>query len=581
MAYPPPYDLVFVTSFIATAVGLAVAFDRRTLRMMFFLQSSPTRWGQLALVALNWIVSWIFVTTFCLQSSGYRALRTAHALSDLPPVNPGETKDSSRYFPLLLGSLWYLVTVFACLSLHNRNGDDHHLHTRRTVCGVPHPVALYWVTTALVLAIDKNPTEAAVLVVSHLAAILLYKIYLSRPKGATTSGIPSKIGFFCGALPLVTAPLTAALVTTTILIYAVLNHLCWGTLVPRRLRQMVKEQGRGLLRTIARSIMTQERFYVYLPTYVLALVIPLSMLYVFVAEKAMPYDGWFMVNPVHFVVYHLFRLGPYFTFFAYTHATVHIEAHSSVPMFKGRWRVFNRLIEWGSFMFYGGVPEGYKVGHNKVHHKYNNGILDDSATMEFDRNHPRQFITYLGKFYLFWSGLSVAWHLHGRGERGLAWKQLKGTLAYYGIMLTLLTINWRFALAYWVYPHLEAVTLLAAVNYTWHAWVDPKDPDNDYITSITILDGHYNVFEADYHVVHHQHPTLWYEDYPRFFEKEIEIYKKHKATIFRGTQAFELFVLIITNNIDRLATLFVDLSGEMSHEEIKELLQYRMRAVPG
>mmetsp|Transcript_5676 Transcript_5676/g.5579 ORF Transcript_5676/g.5579 Transcript_5676/m.5579 type:complete len:150 (-) Transcript_5676:101-550(-) len=147
-------------------------------------------------------------------------------------------------------------------------------------------------------------------------------------------------------------------------------------------------------------------------------------------------------------------------------------------------------------------------------------------------------------------------------------------------MLALLMLDWRFAVAYWVYPHIEATTLLAAINYTWHAWVDPRDPDNDYITSITILDGHYNTFEADFHVVHHQHPTLWYEDCPKVFDKEIEVYKKQKATIFRGTQAFELFILIVTNNIDRLATLFVDLSGELSHEEIKELLRYRMSAIP-
>lgn len=40
---------------------------------------------------------------------------------------------------------------------------------------------------------------------------------------------------------------------------------------------------------------------------------------------------------------------------------------------------------------------------------------------------------------------------------------MSGTLAFYGIMLALLMLDWRFAVAYWVYPHIEATTLL--VNF--------------------------------------------------------------------------------------------------------------------
>lgn len=100
------------------------------------------------------------------------------------------------------------------------------------------------------------------------------------------------MGLFCGALLLVVAPLTASLIATTILIYALLNRFCWGVLTPQSWRQIVKEKGgfrelllpllhshsgRGILRMVARTIMSQERLYVYLPTYVLALVIPIFL----------------------------------------------------------------------------------------------------------------------------------------------------------------------------------------------------------------------------------------------------------------------------------------------------------------
>jgi hypothetical protein len=48
------------------------------------------------------------------------------------------------------------------------------------------------------------------------------------------------------------------------------------------------------------------------------------------------------------------------------------------------------------------------------------------------------------------------------------------------------------------------VLFLSAVAYTWHAFAEPDDPGNDYVSAVTFLEGHYNVFNEDYHVVHHQ-----------------------------------------------------------------------------
>ena len=61
-----------------------------------------------------------------------------------------------------------------------------------------------------------------------------------------------------------------------------------------------------------------------------------------------------------------------------------------------------------------------------------------------------------------------------------------------------------FAVAYVLFPVAEAGILLAAVNWSWHAFLEPSDPENEYVQSITILDGAINVLEEDFHVVHHQ-----------------------------------------------------------------------------
>ena len=56
-----------------------------------------------------------------------------------------------------------------------------------------------------------------------------------------------------------------------------------------------------------------------------------------------------------------------------------------------------------------------------------------------------------------------------------------------------------YAFAYLLYPLLESGVFLSAINWAWHAFNDPVDTSNEYISSITILGGE---------LVHHQ-PDLW------------------------------------------------------------------------
>jgi hypothetical protein len=49
--------------------------------------------------------------------------------------------------------------------------------------------------------------------------------------------------------------------------------------------------------------------------------------------------------------------------------------------------------------------------------------------------------------------------------------------------------------------------------------------------------------------------------------------------VFRDTQVFEIFVLSMTGQIDKLADRFVDLGGTLSRPQIIELLRDRLRPV--
>ena len=40
-----------------------------------------------------------------------------------------------------------------------------------------------------------------------------------------------------------------------------------------------------------------------------------------------------------------------------------------------------------------------------------------------------------------------------------------------------------------VYAFVEGNILLSIVNFTWHAFIDPDEPGNDYVNSTTIIEG--------------------------------------------------------------------------------------------
>ena len=159
-------------------------------------------------------------------------------------------------------------------------------------------------------------------------------------------------------------------------------------------------------------------------------------------------------------------------------------------------------------------------------------------------------------------------------------KMLLGMLAFYGLGALLLALDWRIALGYWFLPQWMTVLFLSAVAYTWHAFAEPGDPGNDYVSAVTFLEGHYNVFNEDYHVVHHQAPLLHWSENPAHYQSHLDEYRRNFATAFRDTQTFELFFWIVLRRYDLMTDHFVDLSGTLTRKQITELLLRRLRPIP-
>jgi len=136
-------------------------------------------------------------------------------------------------------------------------------------------------------------------------------------------------------------------------------------------------------------------------------------------------------------------------------------------------------------------------------------------------------------------------------------------------------------MAYLIFPHCECFLFFSGISYLWHAFVDPKDPTNQYVNSVTILNGNDNIWNEDYHVVHHHSPNTHWTNSILHFEKHKDSYAKYNATIFQGIDEGNLLHLLFAQNWDAMAKHFVDLNGKMTHEEKKKLIITRLSYVVG
>lgn len=334
-------------------------------------------------------------------------------------------------------------------------------------------------------------------------------------------------------------------------------------IVPPMLKRFAEQGGKLLMR--------DERNGPWLPHMIwLALWIPSLFAFAVYWHSTHGFQWWF------FFVYHFLRIGPRFRFFAHLHVLVHREGHEHLGIFKPQYRFFNYWpMQWLVGPFFGQVPNSYGVAHNKIHHRYDNGLDDVHTNLDLDRSKFTSFVIYVPRFLLYWAGVSpLAYFLYHK-EYVLARKMAKGMFYHLSLFLVFAYWNPVFAIAYLAFPFFEAVIFFSGISYLWHCWVDPADPYNPYVTSVTILKGHDNIWNEDYHVIHHDVPNLHWSEAPKHYEENKHIYAQNKATIFEDTEEGAMLFWMLSGNWDQLAAHFVDLDGKMTLAEKRALLLQR------
>ncbi|KAL0491684.1 hypothetical protein AKO1_010155 [Acrasis kona] len=363
------------------------------------------------------------------------------------------------------------------------------------------------------------------------------------------------------------APIMAVLIGSGEFIWAIILRLCSYTTIHLRVQSFILDYSQ----VIANKIMRDPRNMNYLP-HILWLSIWGPFLFFSSLYRCMNhgFELWF------FILIQFLRIGPRFRFFTYVHVLLHKEGHDHKGFFKGSFSVLNNIVTWWIGPFYGGVPNNYCTAHNKIHHRYDNQIGDVHTNLDLDRSKLLSFFKYVPRFGMYWTGFSPLHFFHSKGDYRLFFSQLLGVAYFYGIFLCFFLWSPLFAVGYILYPQVEDVVFFGGISYLWHSFYDPKDPDNQYINSVTVLNGKDNVWNEDYHVVHHTEPRTHWSDYDKHFTNNTDIYRRNKATMFSDTEEGELLFLMLQGNFRRLAELFVDLDNKMTIEEKEELIRYRL-----
>lgn len=226
----------------------------------------------------------------------------------------------------------------------------------------------------------------------------------------------------------------------------------------------------------------------------------------------------------------------------------HKEGHSQTGLFAEPLNaVLRNVFNWWIGLFYGVMPSSFAYGHSINHHKYNNGPLDVISTADKPRDEFMNFVAYVPRFAGYAINVSTVWQFTREGQYKTALKMLVGSVYWASFVCLAGYFSPMFAATYLLYPLFENIMLLACINWVWHGFVDPKDPANQYVQSVTIHDGPINVLQEDYHVVHHQYPGVHWTKHEERYQKHLKKneYKNNMATAFRNTHVFELFFLII------------------------------------
>jgi fatty acid desaturase len=246
-------------------------------------------------------------------------------------------------------------------------------------------------------------------------------------------------------------------------------------------------------------------------------------------------------------------------------------------MFKAQYQWLHIYITWTVCPFFGHTPESYFSHHMGMHHVENNQEDDASSTMGYQRDSLRDFFAYFFNF-LFLGLRDTVLYLYNRKRKKLYMRLTVGEASFYIFCVFMCFVNLKATLLVFIVPLLFARLVMMLGNWTQHAFVDPRQPDNLFTSSINCINTPYNkvCWNDGYHIVHHLRPGMHYTDMPAEFLKQAPLFATNKALVFDNFHYLQIFISLMQKRYDKLADNLVNINGMFaSREEAIQLMKER------
>jgi fatty acid desaturase len=233
------------------------------------------------------------------------------------------------------------------------------------------------------------------------------------------------------------------------------------------------------------------------------------------------------------------------------------------PLFKPRYRILLHYLNWVLGPLFGLYPNSFYSLHIAMHHSENNYVGDMTSTMSYQRDRLPDFLRYAGNFITA-AYARLPFYLWRRGRKRLVRAVVVGELVFLAVVLVALWFNPRGALVVFIIPALAVVVGAAGVNWSEHAFIDPRAPHDAYRSAIVCVNSLYNhiAFNDGYHVGHHLKPGLHWTEMAKDFERNREAYAREQTIVFDGLDYYRVWFLLMTHQYDVLARHCLNLGRE-------------------
>lgn len=245
--------------------------------------------------------------------------------------------------------------------------------------------------------------------------------------------------------------------------------------------------------------------------------------------------------------------------------------------FVKKYRWLNQLHPYLMSALFG-IPTGYKEHHLGIHHAENNLRADISTTMRYQRDNFFHWLMYLTRFF-FLGHFELARYLTSKNRNGMMRRALSSDAIHVSAMVGLSFLNWRATLVAFIVPYVVVRVMMMMGNWGQHAFLDPVNPGNSFLNSITCINSGYNArcFNDGYHIGHHTKQNRHWTELPTDFLANLERYRQEGCIVFEGVDFFMVSLLLFTHQHRFLARRFVRMPGDTrSEDEIVALLHARL-----